>query len=472
MSFWVLQGLSRNIKITQKNFSFRKVSFSAEILALHLTIIFLLCLSSLLAEPLSKNQRKLVILSMDGFPAYYLDSPEVMEKIPNLRKLFSKSLGGRAKTVNPSVTYPAHTSMITGVDPAIHGISGNHPVDPFDTKNGSWMWYSKYRKVKSILEFAQEAGLTTGSVYWPVSVGKFADWNIPQIWKTRTHADIELLRDLSSPGIYDEMIFQTNEIVLENTDDRAKMRTGIQLFLSKNPDLTLIYTTDLDTNHHQYGVYSKQAIETLMKMDSYTAEFLSLSNLYSRSDLGLIVVSDHGFISADRICRPNQILKDMGYIRPAKKKWDFYFKSSSGMAVLIGNPQTKKGRKDFPRLQELKSRLERNCPDVNFHYSGSLLYKGKQSIEPRMQAILIPEKGTYISSKLTGELYEVSPGIHAHGYPAEWEEMDTILFFYAPGIQESIEFQTILDSASIKDTALIACRWLRIPCRLGEKWKP
>src|SRR3954465_14162240 len=68
--------------------------------------------------------KHVVLVSIDGLAASYLDDPRA--EMPTLRML-AKS-GARAKgmvTSFPSVTWPAHTSLITGVVPAKHGVVGN-----------------------------------------------------------------------------------------------------------------------------------------------------------------------------------------------------------------------------------------------------------------------------------------------------------------------------------------------------------
>src|SRR5438034_6354355 len=68
--------------------------------------------------------KHVVLVSVDGLAASYLDDPRA--EMPTLRKL-AKS-GAVAKgmiTSFPSVTWPSHTSLITGVQPARHGVIGN-----------------------------------------------------------------------------------------------------------------------------------------------------------------------------------------------------------------------------------------------------------------------------------------------------------------------------------------------------------
>src|SRR5665213_1632947 len=84
-----------------------------------------LLLISLLSSPMSRaDDRHVVIITMDGFPAYLLTDPRA--PIPTIRKL---AAGGATAdgmhVVNPSVTWPNHTTLVTGVSPAKHGVIFN-----------------------------------------------------------------------------------------------------------------------------------------------------------------------------------------------------------------------------------------------------------------------------------------------------------------------------------------------------------
>src|SRR5512144_1109059 len=75
----------------------------------------------------------IVLISIDGLkPDYVLDADKHALKIPNLRRLVAEGAHASGVTgVLPTVTYPSHTTMVTGVAPAKHGIVANSPFDPF-----------------------------------------------------------------------------------------------------------------------------------------------------------------------------------------------------------------------------------------------------------------------------------------------------------------------------------------------------
>ncbi|HNK57297.1 MAG TPA: alkaline phosphatase family protein, partial [Leptospiraceae bacterium] len=184
------------------------MSISSCFLWLLSIILFLQCSLIERDSPNSIFQhRKLIILSIDGFPGYYLDKDSKFKDLtPNLNRLLVRSnFSNKVDSVYPTLTYPAHTSMITGVDPIQHGILYNSPVDPFRKYLAGWFWYDEDIQVKTILDFAKDRGLKTASLYWPVTVGAEIDYNIPQYWRSKTEEDEKLLKALSSKNLYKEL---------------------------------------------------------------------------------------------------------------------------------------------------------------------------------------------------------------------------------------------------------------------------
>ena len=152
--------------------------------------LFALCLtlhaSSLFAQAPSPHQPVLLI-SIDGMrPDYVTQADEHHLRIPALRHI--QAAGAYADGVIgdlPTVTYPSHTTIITGVWPAEHGILNNQRFDPERKLAGAWYWYADLIKVPTLWSASHDASLRTASVGWPVTVDATAiDYNIPEYWRT------------------------------------------------------------------------------------------------------------------------------------------------------------------------------------------------------------------------------------------------------------------------------------------------
>ncbi|HST23663.1 MAG TPA: alkaline phosphatase family protein, partial [Blastocatellia bacterium] len=93
-----------------------------------------------------------VLLSIDGLkPDYVIEADKHGLKIPNLRRLLLE--GAHATGVIPAfptVTYPNHATMVTGVSPSKHGILSNTPFDPYGKNSDGWYWYAEDIKVPTL----------------------------------------------------------------------------------------------------------------------------------------------------------------------------------------------------------------------------------------------------------------------------------------------------------------------------------
>jgi hypothetical protein len=71
----------------------------------------------------------------------------------------------------PTVTYPSHTTLVTGVSPAEHGIYANLEFDPEHHFAESWFWCAAQIRVSTLWQAAHRAGKVTASIGWPATVG-------------------------------------------------------------------------------------------------------------------------------------------------------------------------------------------------------------------------------------------------------------------------------------------------------------
>ena len=79
------------------------------------------------------------MISIDGLlPDYYISPQNLGLRVPTLTMM--KEKGAYAEGVEgvyPTVTYPAHTTLITGARPAIHGIDRQQAVASLEADVGS-----------------------------------------------------------------------------------------------------------------------------------------------------------------------------------------------------------------------------------------------------------------------------------------------------------------------------------------------
>jgi len=244
-----------------------------------------------------------VMISIDGLrPGDVIDAPKRGLKVPNLRALMAQgAYATGVRNTLPTVTYPDHTTLVTGVWPAVHGITGNTVFDPLKQNMDGWYWYAHDVKVEGLWEEVHKAGFKTASVNWPVTVGDdFIDDNVPEIWRTfYPPEDAKLLEAVSTRGLLDELsrVGDTPEETLigeEPENDQARTNIAVALIALKHPQFMTLHLAALDHNEHKYGPGSKEANAVLEKLDAQIGEVVAAARR-SAPDVVIALVSDHGF---------------------------------------------------------------------------------------------------------------------------------------------------------------------------------
>jgi hypothetical protein len=144
----------------------------------------------------------ILLISIDGMrPDSVTRADEHGLKIPNLRRFVAEGTYAEGVTgVTPTITYPSHTTLITGVWPVQHGILGNVRFDPLLENMGGWYWYATDIRVPTLWSAADDAGMVVASENWPASVGaKGVRYLIPEYWRAHTPDDRKLIEALSRP---------------------------------------------------------------------------------------------------------------------------------------------------------------------------------------------------------------------------------------------------------------------------------
>jgi predicted AlkP superfamily pyrophosphatase or phosphodiesterase len=253
----------------------------------------------------------LVMISIDGLvPEYYLEPARLGLRVPNLVKM---KLGGAyadgVEGVFPSVTYPAHTTMITGVRPAVHGIIQNRIFEaPTDPQTREWYWFAEALKTETLWSMAKKAGLLTASVGWPVTVGADIDYNVPEIADPKEATPSgRRTAQYATPGLLAKALANGSDG--DNSTDGRRAKIGEYLIETHKPNLLLIHFIALDGAHHQNGPRSPAAIETAERMDSYVGRIIEATRKAGIFDkTTFILVSDHGFAEVNRKFEPNVVL--------------------------------------------------------------------------------------------------------------------------------------------------------------------
>jgi predicted AlkP superfamily pyrophosphatase or phosphodiesterase len=252
-----------------------------------------------------------LMISIDGLkPEYITHADEHGLRLPNLRRFVQEgTYAAGVIPVLPSVTYPDHTTLITGVWPAEHGIINNPLFDPNHNLAGAWYWYAESIKVPTLWDMAHRAGIGTASVGWPVSVNATSvDTLIPEFWRTNSPAvggndqDRYLMNAVSRPSdMLDEMqkrlgpYMPGNDTTVERGDS-VRTRFALDILQHKKPGFMTIHLSAMDESEHLHGPFSPEANQTLEEVDAMVGQLMQAA-LANDPKTKVVVVSDHGFVA-------------------------------------------------------------------------------------------------------------------------------------------------------------------------------
>ena len=384
-----------------------------------------------------------LMISVDGLkPEYILNADAHGLKIPFLRCLMRYGAYARGVTgVWPTVTYPSHTTLLTGLSPAEHGIYNNLEFDPKNTFANAWYWYAQQIRVPTLWQAAHEAGLSTASIGWPVSVGATAvDFLIPEYWRVARLTDVDpsdalLLAAMSRPeGLLQKMQARLGPYMRGNDPsppgDEIKTRYALDILKTQKPKFMTIHLSSLDEQQHGHGPFSPEANADLEVIDGQLAQLFAASRANDPKAIAL-VVSDHGFVQITHKVNLMQPFLRAGLL-PSGGPWKAQPWSGSGMAaVMLHDPA------DSHTESQVRDLLQAMKADPN---NGIAEVLERDAIKqrgafPDASFLIVMKLGYYALSDATSPLLsdvQGTPG--SHGFSPEYPEMRAAFFIEGTGI--------------------------------------
>jgi len=258
----------------------------------------LAALALLVAAPAAAGP--VLMISVDGLrPADVIGAEKTGLSVPNLKHMMAVGAYAEGVTgVLPTLTYPSHTTLVTGAAPARHGVGNNLTFDPLNINQVGWDWYAEDIKVPTLWGAAHAAGLVTANVHWPVSVTAPVDYNLPQIWRTGHEDDRKLMHALATPGLLTSLEARLGPYaqgIDESVEgDENRIRFAAALIAEKKPAFTTIYLASVDHEEHAHGPGSPEALAAIARNDAMIGRLVAAARA-AEPDLTVVVVSDHGF---------------------------------------------------------------------------------------------------------------------------------------------------------------------------------
>ena len=294
------------------------------------------------------EDRHLLLISLDAVSDEDVDY--LLEQ-PNFSELCSKgTLMREVESVFVSNTYPAHTSVVTGVHPQKHGL-----IEIVFTQPGNddpeWRYDSKYVHAPTLYDMAKSHGKTICSILYPVMCGADVDWNFPEVpgkMSIIKRAATMLCGGnaafiLSTIGQFIKTVRRISVSDLDNFTTKV----ASDALCRYKPGLTMVHLLDVDNQKHAYGPHSKEAQNALKRHDQRIGDLAKAwTKAYPDKSLQMIIFSDHGCLDVNEAFDPNEYLKRKGFIHGQGKKpsdYDAFFHNAGGTAFLkVYKPEQRK----------------------------------------------------------------------------------------------------------------------------------
>ncbi|WP_346983206.1 ectonucleotide pyrophosphatase/phosphodiesterase [Chryseobacterium sp. POE27] len=349
-----------------------------------------------------------IMISADGFRYDYAKKYHA----ENLLKYSNEGTQAKAMLPSyPSITFPNHWSLITGLYPAHHGLIDNYfydykrkePYAKSNKKNAEdGTWYGGL----PLWGLAEKQGMLSASVMW---VGSASD----------------------AGGARPTYYYPYHE-KFSPEEKVNKVIDWLRLPMDRRPHFISLYFPEADANGHHFGPDSKETEEAVHKIDQAVGQLVQKVKELGLKNVNFVFVSDHGMIKAD-----NENPLEIPQLLLDKNRFDIY-NSQTLLRVYVKNPDEVK--KVYKELKANKTGGYKIYLDKKF--PGSLHFSTKDDRYSRIgQILLFPEAPRIFLEK--GEKSTAGK----HGYsPKTVPEMKATFYAWGSAFKRNItinEFENV-----------------------------
>jgi predicted AlkP superfamily pyrophosphatase or phosphodiesterase len=362
-------------------------------------LVFLAALAGVPAQAAEPQPNPLIVISIDGFRADYFDRGLT----PTLAALTRDGVHARAMHPSfPSLTYPNHYTLVTGLYPDHHGVIENVmwdarvSPDMFTMNSRNSELPGWWEEAKPLWESAQEQGRIVASGGWPGSEAL--------IHKHRPNY-LDVWRDHRKP------------------EEQARMSLSwADLPAAWRPSIQFLYFDDVDHGGHDFGPESPQVDDALRQVDAALA--LLVAGLKKRGvfeSTNIVIVSDHGM--ADTSDQRTVILEDIlppgiALVRSAG--------ASAGLDPVPGHES------------ELAALLLAPHPHFTCWRKAEIPARLHYGANPRIPEFLCLSEAGWRFASRTDKAYWTKPHPGSHGYDPADPAMNALFLAHGPAFRRGV----------------------------------
>lgn len=311
---------------------------------------------------MGKIPKRVMVISFDAVGTRDL---EFLRTLPNFGSFLKEAaLCPHVNSTCPSITYPAHTSIVTGRMPKNHGIINNTKMQPGREK-ADWVYQRKYIKVPTLYDAAKRKGKSTAALLWPVVGRSGMDYYVPEVMVTRRWQTQVLVNAVNGPVRYqlelNRRFGRLRDGIRQPALDHFIQACALYTIRKYNPDLFFLHLTDVDTNRHIYGVHHPKVTEALRRHDDRLGEIMTaLSESGDMNDTSVVILGDHYQKDVHKIAFLNHALWKEGLLTVKNgrlKQWRAISKTCDGSCYLYLKDGDRADRGLGIRVRALMERL-------------------------------------------------------------------------------------------------------------------
>lgn len=385
-----------------------------------------------------QKKKMLIVLSLDAVGS--MDLP-YMKTLPHFSRYFKEAAGcEQVFSVYPSLTYPAHTSIVTGRYPVHHGIVNNHKLQP-EKRRPDWLWQRRYIRGTTLYDEARKAGMKTAALLWPVTGKARIHYNLPEVWANQPWENQLSVSFKNGSPLYEIDLYRRFGYMIDRNSqprlDNFVQASMIYTLKKYQPDVMLVHYTDVDTNRHIFGATVPGIQDALQRHDRRLGEIVStLSSMGLERRTNLVVLGDHSQKDVFMAIYPNYWFRRQGWLTVEKgviSSWRAVARECDGACYIY-----LKNRRDKGLAREVGWWLNQWKEDP--HSGVERIFE-----QPQIQEMGANKDCTFMLEAKDGYFFQnecqvpwqqagYGSGLHAgtHGYLPSKKDYQTIFFGSGP----------------------------------------
>lgn len=391
--------------------------------------------------------RSVIMISVDGMnPEYVTEAEQRAIKVPVMQKMMGQGSYATGVTgITPSVSWPSAATLMTGVEPARHGVLSNHRFVPGNRNAaGSVYFYASDIKVDTLWDATARAGKTTANMDQLGSVGNpNVHFDIPRYepysnWPDNRRAIGATARP---GGLLDKMeqkLGAYNGVDFDTPDyDRSRVRFAIEMLQQHKPDFMSIHLSGVDVNAHAHGPYSPQAIAAAEEIDGLIGD-VHAAALKIDPDAIVVVVSDHGQAAVNEQLQIRIPFVEAGLLTVSPASLGQPARVTDWQADMWDNAVMLKSPNDASVKTKVRQLLEKLAVNPA---NGILRILDEAEISktggyPGASFLLDMKPGIVLGGRLAGDLRtKTAQTIGVHGYMPSHPAMNSAFFMVGKGVK-------------------------------------